>query len=274
MNFEQKGFTLIEIAIVLTIISIIVGGILIGQSMIRAANLRNIQSEITLYKDAILQFGTKYGSLPGDMRTATRLWGRADGGADLTQNCAAPETDRDTANPQATCNGNGDGKITGHVSYVINNTELFRAWQHLSNAGFVTGSYTGVGGAVGSTAWRIATVGINVPESKKIGSGYYIAYAALGAACSAPNLWTGGETANPFQYISFGGLAPGGLPWTANLTPVEASSIDIKIDDGKPGTGNYTAFCANSCSDGTVAETANYRNLDESPTCTTMLRIK
>ncbi|HYJ20307.1 MAG TPA: prepilin-type N-terminal cleavage/methylation domain-containing protein, partial [Burkholderiales bacterium] len=45
MNRKQQGFTLIEIAIVLVIIGLLLGGILKGQELITSARVRNLISQ-------------------------------------------------------------------------------------------------------------------------------------------------------------------------------------------------------------------------------------
>lgn len=64
----QRGFTLIELSIVLVIIGLIVGGVLVGQDLIRAAAVRGQISQIEKYKTAANTFLGKYGYLPGDIK--------------------------------------------------------------------------------------------------------------------------------------------------------------------------------------------------------------
>ena len=110
MRRHQSGFTLIEIAIVLVIIGLLLGGILKGQELITSARVRNLVSQIDGTKAAFFGFQDRYRALPGDFTLAT------------------------TQIPNATQNGNGDGQITG--------TESIALWDHLSHAGFINGTYT------------------------------------------------------------------------------------------------------------------------------------
>src|ERR1700735_2969244 len=64
----QRGFTLIELSIVLVIIGLIVGGVLVGQDLIRAADVRAQISQIEKYQTAVNTFRGKYGYLPGDIK--------------------------------------------------------------------------------------------------------------------------------------------------------------------------------------------------------------
>src|ERR1019366_6843373 len=65
------GFTLIEMSIVLVIIGLIVGSVLVGRDLIRAAELRSVISEVEKYKTAVMTFKGKYDCLPGDCANAT-----------------------------------------------------------------------------------------------------------------------------------------------------------------------------------------------------------
>ena len=85
MKSQQSGFTLVEIAIVLVIIGLLLGGILKGQELINSAkvkalitDMRNIQTQIYGYQD-------KYRQLPGDdSRTTANLGATATAGTNAT----------------------------------------------------------------------------------------------------------------------------------------------------------------------------------------------
>lgn len=109
MRRHQSGFTLIEIAIVLVIIGLLLGGILKGQELITSARVRNLVSQIDGTKAAFFGFQDRYRALPGDYGAAT------------------------TQIPNATNDGNGDGQIVGDESIAL--------WDHLSHAGFINGTY-------------------------------------------------------------------------------------------------------------------------------------
>lgn len=109
---KKAAFSLVELSIVLVILGMLVGGVLAGQSLIRASELRSITSDIHKMQSARIAFRDKYFSLPGDMPNAISFWGRQAGNAGdgVDSTCAAltyatPSTD------SRTCNGNGDGFI-------------------------------------------------------------------------------------------------------------------------------------------------------------------
>ena len=116
---KQSGFTLIEIAIVLVIIGLLLGGVLKGQELITSARVRNLISQQDGIKAAYFGFLDRYRALPGDYNQATTNIA----GVAATAACGNG-------------NGNGDGRIT------TANQENVLAWEHLSKSGFINGSYT------------------------------------------------------------------------------------------------------------------------------------
>jgi prepilin-type N-terminal cleavage/methylation domain-containing protein len=127
------GFTLIELSIVLVIIGLIVGGVLVGQDLIKAAEVRKIISEKDAIGTAVYTFETKYSCLPGDCPNATNFWGQ-------TAGCSVFATTPLT-NGGPTCNGNGDGNIDfgqgAAGSYPGTSLEVQYFWHHLFNAGLI-----------------------------------------------------------------------------------------------------------------------------------------
>ena len=119
MRKGQQGFTLIEIAIVLVIIGLLLGGVLKGQELIQNARVRNIISQQDSTKAAYFGFLDRYRGAPGDLLLGTAL-----------ANIPA-------AVGVANCGGNGNSLIDSDIESVC-------AWSHLSRAGFVTGNYSGV----------------------------------------------------------------------------------------------------------------------------------
>jgi prepilin-type N-terminal cleavage/methylation domain-containing protein len=108
----KNGFTLIELSIVLVIIGLIIGGVTVGQDLIRSAELQSFVSNINQYKVAVNTFKLKYNALPGDINKAQSYW------PSCVDNIALANT----------CNGDGDGAIE-----IMN--EGARSFQHLYLAG-------------------------------------------------------------------------------------------------------------------------------------------
>ena len=79
MRINEKGFTLVELAIVLVIIGIILGAALKGQELIRNAKIKRVQTQIKEIMAAIYTYYDKYGYYPGDDPTANARWGVPNG---------------------------------------------------------------------------------------------------------------------------------------------------------------------------------------------------
>lgn len=129
---RSKGFTLIEIAIVLVIIGLLLGGVLKGQELITSARVRNMISTQDGVKAAYFGFLDRFRALPGDYTQATT-------------NISGMSTDG---------NGNGNGRIE-LAGAVVNNSkpeEHILVWEHLSKAGFINGTYTFAGTASATTS--------------------------------------------------------------------------------------------------------------------------
>ena len=67
----KKGFTLVELAIVLVIIGLLIGGILVAQSMVSTTRIHSQVTQLQQLDTAIQNFQTKYNSLPGDNKYFT-----------------------------------------------------------------------------------------------------------------------------------------------------------------------------------------------------------
>jgi prepilin-type N-terminal cleavage/methylation domain-containing protein len=207
---RSAGFTFLEMAVVLTIIALIIGGTLVAQNLLRASEVQSVINDEDRYKKAIQLFKEKYNYLPGDMPTATTFWGTDPNGC----------PDNTPAGPQtATCNGDGNGRIDTFA-------ESMRAWQQLANAGFIDGSYSGVQG--NTNAYSLA-IGTDVPASKVTGCGWMMGYIT--------NFLYSPLTITQGTYFA---LVGGGIDvhYPLCLTPTEAYGIDTKIDDGLPSSGN------------------------------------
>lgn len=99
-NRSDGGFTLIELSVVLVVIGLIVGGILVGQDLIKSAQIQKLGTMIEQLNTAVNTFEGKYNCLPGDCANATTFFG-------TNPACAYSSTIPATT----TCNGNGDGFI-------------------------------------------------------------------------------------------------------------------------------------------------------------------
>lgn len=226
----RRGFSLVELSIVLVILGLLTGGILAGQSLIRASELRSVTTEYNRYVTAIGSFRDKYFAIPGDMANATKFW---DVAAVPATTCATtPSTNA------RTCDGNGDGSLPWNTDATSN--EKFRFWQHLANAGLIEGSYTGAGGGGAyDTYYHLA--GTNTPRAKIGGVTWGIMDG--GTTASGDAFHYSGRHGNTMQI----GIAGVHEPVQGFLTPSEAWNIDTKMDDGLPARGKVLGQNITTC---------------------------
>lgn len=249
----QSGFSLVELSIVLVILGLLTGGILAGQSLIRASELRSISTEYNRHVAAIQTFRDKYFALPGDMKDATKFWNAADGtGSDGACYVA------DQSGGTATCDGNGNGTVDSYTrspSYGNGpgaTSEQFMMWKHLSNAGLIEGNFNGL--ALAGTAYDMVP-GVNSPRTKICST------CGWTATSNAPLAFETGPfagSANKYfarpsgygQHFNLGTLSSSNPAIGPFVKPEEAWNLDTKIDDGKPGLGKVVAVWPNTCASG------------------------
>lgn len=235
---EQAAFTLVEMAIVIVIIGLLVGGVLMGKNLIRNADLQTIITDASKYKSAAKQFSDKYLALPGDFSEATGQWGK-----DNT-NCAGHTG---TAATPGTCNGNGNGFLNAAAA-ASQTGEQFQFWKQLQLEGLIDGVYSGLAGS-GGTAHSVP--GTNCPKGKIDNTGWSAYFWTTGVWGNAA--WFDAQHGN---MLVFGEYTTTSITTGTILTPKEAWNIDSKIDDGKPGTGDVMTPWNASCTTAT-AQTDN-----------------
>jgi len=216
MRSKQSGFTLVEIAIVLVIIGLLLGGVLKGQELINSAKVKNMATDFRNIPLFIYGYQDKYKGLPGDHATvATAITGATLATTPVTSGGAA------CANP--TCVGNGVIDGVWNTTTGTDETALF--WQHVRLAGL----------AAGPTAVADATYYPTNADGGRIG------IESGAAATGGPyiqngtaNATTGVVTANvPATY-----LTPTYLVCSSGILGKYAKQIDTTIDDGETSTGS------------------------------------
>ncbi len=273
---HTAAFSLLEMAVVLTIVGLIAGGIFAGFSIVHSSSLRNSIADIQRYTTAVGQFQMEFKALPGDMPNATDYWGSA-GGNKHDNTCALVDSTT-LPDPRATCDGDGDGIIDGSHWYnptynVTSRYEIYRAWQHLANAKLIQGSFTGVVGP--NDLERASVPGINTPAGKLANSGFDFWYVGAITDPSWGNLFVG-----PYGNMLLFGQTSGDTDEAIYpvLTPTEALRVDQKIDDGKPATGMVVvpkigSWTGINCTTTNDATTAAYAVSITDPACSLLTRL-
>lgn len=230
---NNAGFTLVELAIVLMIIGLLIGGILRGQELMENARVSSTIQQVTAYTGAQTTFRDAYAALPGDLATAMARVP----GCTAANNCG---------------NGNGDGIVGAIIddpSSVIQanitalpQVETAYFWKHMAAAHLISG--VNPSAAVTSPQWGGAM------PSARIGGGFSIFYSRTVGD------WGTGHGIR---------LQPGpvtiGQQGNMALSPIKASLIDRKMDDGAPDRGDVTAdFAGTSCDAGGVYQVTDSKN--------------
>jgi prepilin-type N-terminal cleavage/methylation domain-containing protein len=217
----QAGFTLVELSIVLVIIGLIVGGVLVGQDMIRAAEIRSTIAQVEKYNTAVNTFRDKYNNLPGDIL-----------GSDATRFGF-------TARTGAAGRGDGDRLIEAlpaNPMYLGHESALF--WRDLSQVALIDNGFATATDALVTAA--AGTMDTYLP-SAYIGLGHYITAHTAGGR-------------NYFQISRVVSVAAGVYTLENAMSPQTAFNIDDKLDDGAPLNGSVNAAWATAAVNAVIVE--------------------
>lgn len=220
----NKGFSLVELSVVIVIIGLILAAITSGTALIKQAEVRAIVAELDQMKVGYIAFVDRYGAKPGDFDSGEGFWGT------------------DCAETAANCNGNGNGYIdtNGVATNADQHDEMAKAYVHLALSDLIPGSIVPIPDTYDGTKTNY-TFPSEIPSVKFTFSSQFTTH-YLGSLSYVA--WPGNTETTSFVIMGRGAPDFRGV----FLTPTEAYNIDKKIDDGKTvsgaalgfGTGNFS----------------------------------
>ena len=135
MRNKQSGFTLVEIAIVLVIIGLLLGGVLKGQELINSAKVKNMINDFRATSTFVFAYQDRFRALPGDDPRAVANVGAA----------AAATT------PALTL---GNARINGTWLSLTPTDESYLFWEQVRRAGLATGDPAPVAAPAAADAYN------------------------------------------------------------------------------------------------------------------------
>lgn len=220
---KQSGFTLVEIAIVLVIIGLLLGGVLKGQELINSAKVKNFAQDFRNIPLFIYGYQDKFKALPGDDAAVVTHLGA-------------------TATLATTPAGSvGNGVINGNWDSVTATDESWLFWQHVRLAGL----------AAGPTSWSAAAA--TDPYVPKNADGGVIGIESgvtgfIGATAAS---------AGPPAVAATPALTGQYIVCSTGILGKYAKQLDTTLDDGVTNTGSVRVVATNHTrGNGALATTA------------------
>lgn len=212
MPNRQSGFTLVEIAIVLVIIGLLLGGVLKGQELINSAKVKNFAQDFRSVPLFIYGYQDKFKALPGDDKNVTAHVSGATVAADSSGSL-------------------GNGAINGYWNSTTNTDESFLFWQHVRLANLASGPTSTTDAAYAPTNADGGRIGVQSakPEASMTGSYYVCSGGILGKFAKQLDITMddGKTTTGSMRAGTWSGTALSPLPESG-------TGAGTFIDDGQP----------------------------------------
>lgn len=230
----SNAFTLVELAIVMTIIGLLIGGILKGQELLQNARITSTIAQVKSYNAAHVTFRDTYDAVAGDIAKAQ----------DRIPNCTTAV---------ACANGDGSGLIgvtmvemttdihwNNNISVALSG-ENVQFWKHLALASLITGVNPNLTTLTGGPDW-----GSSHPRNSMIG-GFH---ARAATDYLAPNSQYANMSGNMLVWRNSNASSGNG---GNAVSPYVAEIIDRKMDDGRAFRGSVQAVSGNTWSGGATS---------------------
>ena len=214
---SQKGFTLVELAIVLMIIGLLIGGVLRGKELLNNARVSSTIKQVTNFDAAYVTFLNAYDAPPGDiLSAATRIPGCTSGN---TNQCKPGDGDGMVGTPTEIYTGGQDAITTENTQF----------WKHMALAHLITGVDSGATAPVwgkshpyGPLHGGFTAAQVNNGGGLQKMDGLVLRLHACLTCGNTEDVGTGTGLGSP-------------------ASPKQALQIDKKMDDGLPTSGNVQA---------------------------------
>jgi prepilin-type N-terminal cleavage/methylation domain-containing protein len=218
---RSRGFTLVEMSIVLVIIGLIIGGILKGQEIIASARQKAVINQVNAVRAATNTYFDRYRALPGDDPNATNI------------------------DASLTFNGDGNGRVINTASIASagalgndtngNSGEQYAFFNDLIAANLLNGGQV-------TTAANGSNFGVSaLPAAPISGAGMTVVYGTHGGAGTASAKTT--HWVRIHKNVKTPGFA---------ISPRTLANIDAQIDDGIPQQGGVRGDTTSTCDNGTA----------------------
>lgn len=214
-NNHNSGFSLVELAIVLIVIGLIIGGVLKGRELIESARLKSVLTQLNEYRVATGTFMDMFDALPGD-------YGEASSYIDANLK-----------------NGNGNGSIDGEG--LEKDSEAGQFWAHLAGAGLIPQPGKTGGAAFGfDKGVPSARIGGGITVKFENGKHWFVLGAENGKNGD-------GALLTPQQAMSLDKKIDNGLPDNGKVISKDGTNVpagSCVTPGGKYNTQNKAPACA------------------------------